>query len=224
VNIQLLRICKKVRRTILKASYEAHACHIGSALSCVEILVDLYFNRMKPHDIFIFSKASGVSALYAVLAEKGIIPHNKVAYYLKNYPLADSHVDGIEFSVGSLGHGLPYAIGMAYADNNKQVYCLLGDGDIDEGTFWESILFASHYKLNNLHIIIDRNKIQACGYTENVLALDKALDCMKELFPIEIVETVKGKGVSFLENRVESHYMNLTKEQLEQALVEVENS
>jgi transketolase len=214
-------IVKKVRRTILTASFEANACHIGSALSCVEILVDLYFRRMKPNDIFIFSKASGVSALYAVLAEKGIIPRNKVAYYLKKYPLADSHVKGIEFSVGSLGHGLPISIGMALADKGRNVYCLISDAEVQEGTFWESILFARHHLLENLYIIIDKNKFQACGKTKDILNIDNALEKANEIFPIEIIETTKGQGVDFMCANNDWHYKNLDKKLFIRALKQI---
>jgi len=214
------KLRRKLRRNILKASFESGACHIGSALSCVDILIDLYWNKLRQNDIFLFSKASGVCALYAVLAEKGYFPEKKIAYYLKKYPLPDKHVPGVIHSLGSLGHGLPVAVGLALGDRTRDVYVLMSDAEIQEGTTWESILFAAHHNLDNLKIIVDRNMYQACGATEEILAIDIALDILQELFPIKVVETIKGKGVSFMENRVEWHYKNLTKELYEKAILE----
>ena len=215
------KLIKEARRLILTSSYKAHACHIGSALSCIEIIIDLYFNRMKSKDIFIFSKASGVAALYSTLVLKGIINENTLASYLKDYPLASKEVPGVFCTTGSLGHGLPIAVGVALADRTRDIYCLLGDGDIDEGTTWESILFASHHKLSNLKIIVDRNGYQACGKVEDILDTYSALSFLGSIFPIEIVDTVKGKGIDFMENNNDWHYKNLDKELLEAALCQI---
>jgi transketolase len=153
----------------LEISYKSGACHIGSALSCVEILVGLYWKKLKKNDIFIFGKASGASALYAVLAERGVIKKSKLVGYLKNYPLASTEVPGVVHSVGSLGHALPVAVGMALANRKRNVYVLLGDADIQEGTFWECLSFIRQHKIRNLVILIDRNRIQACGWVEDIL-------------------------------------------------------
>ncbi len=235
-------LAKKIRRRILKASFEAKACHIGSALSAVEILIALYFKVMKEEDVFIFSKASGASALYSVLAEKGIIPEDKVAYYLKNYPLPHKDVPGVVHSVGSIGHGLSVAVGMALGDRSKKVYVLMSDGEMQEGSTWEAILFAAHHKLDNLVAIVDYNKHQAFGKTNEVLNLEPLskkfnafgwtsfekdghnIDYMfaiKSIMPICIIaHTIKGKGVSFMENNNDWHYLNLTKELYEKAIKE----
>lgn len=240
----LKSICREIRREILKVSYEAGACHIGSALSCVEILVSLYWNILKKEDIFLFSKASGASALYCVLAKKGIIPRNKVAYYLKNYPLASKEVPGIIHSVGSLGHGLSVACGLALADRKRRVFCLISDAELNEGSTWEALLFAAHHKLSNLIIIVDRNNLQALGKTEDILKLEnlykkfKAFNC--EVYNIDghsfgwgkfldnnndltiiIANTIKGKGVKQFENKYESHYQNITKEGLAEGLLQL---
>ncbi len=214
-------ICKKIRKMVLLASYDAKACHIGSSLSCVEILVDLYWKTMKKEDVFIFSKASGTATLYSVLSEKEYFPKEKLVYYLKHYPLADKEVPGVVHSVGSLGHGLPVAVGLALADRDRDVYCLIGDAEIQEGTTWESILFARHHKLKNLKIIVDRNFYQACGHTEDILKIDKALELLNKLFPIRIERTTKGKGVDFCENDYKWHYKNLDKKLLEKALKQI---
>jgi len=215
-------IRRRLMRSILTASFKSNACHIGSALSCLDILIDLYYHRMKPDDIFIFSKASGVSALYAILADKGIFPQYKVAYYLKYYPLASKEVKGVFCSTGSLGHGLPISVGAAYGKRDINVYCLISDAEVQEGTFWESLLFASHHKLTNLYIVADCNGFQACGRTKDIIKIDKALRLAQKLFPIEIVNTVKGCGLSFMENDNRWHYKNLTHELYEKAMKELE--
>jgi transketolase len=224
--------CKKLRNDVLRYSYEAGACHIGSALSCIEILIAI--DRVKSkEDFFIFGKASGVSAYYALLADKSG-EHHLVHEILKQYPLPSKEINGIIHSVGSLGHGLPVAVGLAYSRPNSKVYCLMSDGELSEGTTWESLLFASHHKLNNLIVVIDRNGLQACGKTEQVLALER-LDKKLEYFgcsvticnghdedllevclvphyekpSVIIAQTVKAKGLDGWENKVDSHYKNL---------------
>jgi len=240
-------LAKKIRQNILKASLEVNACHVGSALSCVEILIALYFRILKKRDIFLFSKASGVSTLYAVLAERGVISRQKVAYYLKKYPLAGKEVPGVIWSAGSLGHGLPVAVGMALADRKRKVYCLISDGELEEGTTWESALFTNHHQMGNLTVIVDRNYFQACGKTEKILKLEplkdkwesfgwqvkkinghsfseleSALKTKHKKPLIIIANTIKGKGVSFCENEYSWQYRNLNDELLKQALKELE--
>lgn len=215
-------ICRNVRRQILISSFKAKACHIGSALSCVEILVDIYYNRLKQNDVFLFSKASGASALYSVLAEKGIISKNKVVYYLKKYPLANKAVKGVIHSVGSVGMGLSVAVGFALVNRKRKVYCLISDGQLDEGITYEAALFSAHHKLDNLFVICDNNGIQAMGKTKDILDLETAFDFYQKTFPhFENIKTIKGAGISFLENKIESHYLNLDKSKYEQALKEL---
>lgn len=215
-------IVKRIRRQIIEASYKTKACHLGSALSCVDILVDLFFNRMKKDDLFIFSKASGAAALYAVLAEKGYFPKNKVVYYLKKYPLASKKVPGVLIDSGSLSHGLPQAIGMALVlkkDKKKgRVFCLMSDAECQEGTFWESLLFIKQHKIKNLEIYIDWNKFQACGKIKDIL--DIPWDFVKS-YGIKVIDTIKGKGISFCEGNNEWHYKNLTPELYKKAMEEL---
>ena len=217
MDTRLEKICCNIRKTILRISYETQACHIGSALSCVEILVSLYWKILKRGDIFIFGKASGASALYAVLAERGIIKKSKVSEYLKNYPLASTEVPGVVHSVGSLGHGLPVAVGMALGNRKRRVFVLLGDADVQEGTFWESYWFAKQQKLNNLIVFIDKNDLQACGRVRDILNINLGY------LPggLNILETLKGKGIDFMENDYTWHYKNLTLEEYERAVVQV---
>lgn len=206
---------KELQKSILENSYKAGACHISSALSCVDILIELFYNILKPEDVFIFSKASGVATLYCILADKGYFPKEKIAYYLKNYPLPSVEVPGVIHSVGSLGHGLPVAVGMAYANRDKKVYVLMSDGEVDEGTTYESALFARHHKLDNLYVILDVNSYQACGETKDILDLTTAFEFLKKTLPnCDIRHTVKGGDISIFQG-VKGHYKNITKEELQ---------
>lgn len=212
----------EIKKMVLEASFEAGACHIGSALSCVKILVDLFYGKMKERDIFLFSKASGVATFYSILVDKGYFPKDKLAYYLKNYPLPSKEIPGVIHSVGSLGHGLPVAVGLALGDRTRNVYCLMSDGECQEGTTYESALFARQHKLSNLFVIVDDNQIQGLDYTSSILDLTTAYSFLKEtLLNIDIVKTIKGEGVDFMEGKPEWHYRNLTAELLEKALCQI---
>lgn len=211
----------KLRKLILEASYSANACHIGSALSCVDIIDDIY-NKLRKQDYFIFSKASGVAALYAVLSKHGFISEKDIAYYLKKYPLASKEVFGVVHSVGSIAHGLSVACGLAMAKPLSKVYCLISDGEVQEGSTYEAALFARQHNLTNLYVICDNNLLQACGRTSKILDITTALRFLKQTLPnFENIRTIKGKGVSFMEDKYEYHYRNLTKELLDQALCEI---
>lgn len=183
-------IAKEIRKKIFKMKYESQEGHIGSALSCVDILCVLYnkilrIDPTKPEDEsrdrFILSKGHAISALYAVLAQKKFFDENILDTYCKNGSKLSGHssrnsVPGVEVSTGSLGHGLPMAAGIALAGKkdkkNYRVFVLMSDGECDEGTTWEAALFASQQKLSNLVLIIDYNKWQAFGKTKDVLNLE----------------------------------------------------
>jgi transketolase len=205
---------KKIRKEILINSYKAGACHIGSSLSCVEILLDI-FKKMKKSDRFIFSKASGACTYYILLSDMGYFPKKDIPYYLKNYPLCDKRVPGVLHSVGSLGHGLPVSVGLALADRNRDVYVLMSDGEIQSGTTWECLLFIKQHKLKNLKVYVDNNGIQACDWTNDVLKIPWGF--LKQR-GFNIIKTTKGKGVDFMENKIEWHYKNLDEAKLKQAL------
>lgn len=229
------------RKNILINSFKAGACHVGSSLSCVEILKAIY--AIKGDGYFIFSKASGACALYQVLAEQGIIKEEEVADYLKKYPLASKEVPGVIHSVGSIGHGLNVAVGLAFADRTKKVYCLISDGELNEGSTWEALLFAGHHKLNNLRVVVDYNRLQACGITDDIINLDplrRRIDIfdwcttelnghdledlkfdlgLKVLLPLFIVaNTVKGNGVPEMEDDYTWHYKNISDSFLKEIL------
>ncbi len=209
---------RNLRRTIIESSYKAHACHIGSALSCVDIIWGI-FRQMAKEDLFIFSKASGVCALYVVLAEKGYFPKSKVAYYLKKYPLPSRKVPGVLIDGGSLSHGLPQAVGLALADRKRMIWCLISDAECQEGSFWESLLFIKQHKLKNLKIYCDWNKFEACGKIKDIL--DIPWDFIKS-YGVKVIDTIKGSGVSFCEGNNDWHYKNLSLDERDKALKELE--
>lgn len=223
LNQNLKEKAKQIRRDVLQASYDAGACHLGSSLSCVDILVELFYDKMQEGDRFIFSKASGAASYYAILADLGAFPKERLADYLKNYPESSKEVPGVLHSVGSVGHGLSVAVGLALADRSRKVYVLLSDGELQEGVSYEASLFAKQHELQNLHVIVDYNQLQACGAIKDILNLDTAIDFYWATLPnLEVRHTLKGAGVSFMQNKYEWHYKNLTPELLEQALKENE--
>jgi transketolase len=246
---------KNIRVNILKYTYKAKSSHIGSCLSIVEILYALYFKILKKKDRFILSKGHAALALYCVLFEKKFISLKTLKTFGLNKTQLMCHVshkvNGVEFSTGSLGHGLPVAVGKALKFKiNKQknrVFVLLSDGEINEGTTWESLLFASHHRLDNLTVILDYNKIQSMDYVKNVINIEplgdkfKSFGCdvfqadghnifelisadakrTKNKPKIIIANTVKGKGVSFMENNNLWHYKNPNLEELKISLKEI---
>lgn len=268
MKINLAKTAKEIRKSILRMHFLSQESHIGSALSCVDILTVLYFrildiNPKKPTDKnrgrFILSKGHAASALYAVLAEKGFFSKNILNSFCKDNSKLPGHstintVPGIEASAGSLGHGLPMATGMALADKKdkklSRVFVLISDGECDEGTTWEAALFSSHHKLDNLTAIIDYNKLQALGKTNEILNLEPLKDKwisfgwnVKEinghnfneienaLKPnnlhknkpyVIIAHTIKGKGISFMENKLAWHYKSPNREQYNLALKELQ--
>jgi len=187
---ELKKIARNVRKNIILMSMRAKSAHTGGALSCVEILVALYFKIMKvfpkdpqnpARDRLIFSKAHDGKVLYAVLAERGFFNKKILDGYEQDGGKLPGHstrrcVPGVEASAGALGHGLSMAAGMAYVgkqDNKKfRVFTVLSDGECDEGSTWEAILFSGHHKLDNLTAIVDYNKLQGYGFTKDVLDLE----------------------------------------------------
>lgn len=256
---------QQIATSALKMVHDARASHIGGALSMKDILAVLYHNvlRIDPNksqdpdrDRLVLSKGHCCTTLYATLALKGFFPIEELAEYGTNGSRLLSHIThhipGVEISAGSLGHGLPIACGIALGAKRKgetfRTYCIVGDGEMDEGSNWEALMLAAHHKLDNLCLIIDYNKIQSFGATNEVLNLEP-LHAKLEAFNWQVLEidghdhvqilealqkagkegkptvviahTVKGKGVSFMENRLEWHYKSPNDEQYEQAINEV---
>jgi len=257
-------ISKKIRKSILKMNSKSSASHSGSALSIVDILTVLYFKVLNidarnpnfiDRDKFILSKGHASSALYATLAEKGFFGKSLLDGFYLDGGLLPGHLDkesvpGIEVSSGSLGHGLSIGIGMAIANKvdqkNSKVYIICGDGELNEGSMWEAAMFAAHQKLNNLILIVDYNKLQGYGKTNDVINLEPLHDkfqafnwhviqidghnyqeienalLVETIKPkVIIAHTIKGKGVSYMENEFVWHYKSPNDEQLKQALSEL---
>jgi transketolase len=249
---------KEIRRTIVEMIYNAKSGHIGGALSSVDILVTLFYKvlRIDPknpaspdRDRFILSKGHSVEGYYAILADLGFINREELKTYCRFNSRLTGHptvkVPGVEANTGSLGHGLSIGVGMALAGKmdkrNYRVYVLMGDGEQAEGSVWEAGMSASHYKLDNIIGIIDRNRLQIGGSTESVMSLEslsakwsafgwevKEVDghSFKELIDVLgntpltlnkptliIAHTIKGKGISFIENRAEWHHRVPTDEE-----------
>lgn len=265
---ELEETCRKIRRDIMVMLAEAGSGHPGGSLSAVEILVALYWNILNDNpaepewedrDYFVLSKGHACPVLYAVLAARGYFDRNelwtlrKLGSILQGHP---HHVDtpGVEFSTGSLGHGLGLASGVAMAMKRlgkfNQVYCLMGDGEQNEGSIWEAGMTAAHYDLDNLCGVVDRNYLMIDGNTEDVMALDpldekwrafgwnvikvngndlKQMTYAYERALLEkgrptmiIAGTVKGRGVSFMENLAGWHGKAPAKgEQVQQALTDL---
>ena len=259
-------ICKSIRRDVAKMMHKSYSSHIGGCYSVTEILVTLYFEilnidpknpRKDDRDILLLSKAHSSPTLYAILSKKGFFPKENLDTYYQDGGKLPGHLDkeavpGIEFSFGSLGHGLSVGVGMALANkrmnNPGRVFVILGDGECNEGSVWEAAMFAPHHKLSNLTAVIDYNKIQSFGATNEVInqepifdkwksfgwkvleidghdhhALLDAFNSPHENLPKMIIaHTVKGKGVSFMENSLDWHYKSPNDEQLKLALKELE--
>jgi len=259
-----------VRRDIVDMTHRGGSSHVGSGLSIADILAVLYGEvlsvdpsapRHEDRDRFILSKGHAGAAVYAVLAETGFFELEKLESHYQNGSVLSGHVShkgvpGVEFSTGSLGHGLSVAAGMAKAaklrHKRHKVFALLSDGECDEGSNWEAILFSSHHKLNNLVAIIDYNKIQSLDSVEATLGLEPFADkfkafgwntlevdghdhlALKRSFALVNMEktrptvlichTTKGKGVSFMENSVLWHYRSPQGQEYESASIELQES
>ncbi|WP_290734020.1 transketolase [Halobacteriovorax sp. JY17] len=246
-----------LRKNVINLSKDSKSGHLGCALSLIEIISALYdgelnYNQENPRDenrdILALSKGHGVMAIYAAFYQLGWINDNQVDNYLKDgtelFGLSEDHISGIEISGGSLGHGLPVATGMAYGfqrrNSKRRVFCIVGDGELNEGSMWEAILFAGHHKLDNLCVIVDANKYQAMGLTEDIIDLNSledkfnsfgfdsfsvdghSLDEIRNSFKkvndskrptVIIANTIKGAGISYMENENIWHYKKMTKEE-----------
>ncbi|HIR57631.1 MAG TPA: transketolase [Candidatus Gallacutalibacter pullicola] len=256
-----------LRKDILDMVYLAKTGHIGGDFSVCDILNVLYNRQMnltpenfssKGRDHFILSKGHSVEALYAVLADKGFFPKELLKTYSQfgsdfiGHP--NNKIPGIEMNSGSLGHGLSVGVGMAIAEKRDgspaRVYVVMGDGELAEGSVWEAAMAASHYGLDNLTAIVDRNGLQISGSTEQVMAQEsqrerwsafgwhvleaKGNDVAEISAKLEeaagfrgkpcviIAHTVKGYGVSFMENRAEWHHKVPDREQYETAMAELD--
>ena len=256
----------QIRMDLLQMIYEGKTGHTGSSLSCTDILTTLYYGVMKldpgnpkweERDRFILSKGHAVEGYYCILADKGFFPKEELKTFSKFGSRLIGHpnnkVPGVEMNTGALGHGLSISVGMALAGkmNGKayRVFTLMGDGEQAEGSVWEAAMAGAHYKLDNLVAVIDRNKLQISGNTEDVMALECLEDKWrsfgwevtavdghdyKQLYEVlssatktegkptlVMAYTTKGKDVACMENVAHWHHGVPTEEQLELALKEL---
>lgn len=222
----MINITEKVnqlRAEILEVSIRNKQGHVAPSLSCLDILAVLYYHTSKPEDTIILSKGHGCYGLYAIWADKGIIPKEKWL----NFDLP-----GCLEGYGSLGHGLPVAVGVAFAnkklENNKHTWVIVGDGELQEGSNWEAFSFMCHHDLFNITVIVDCNEFQAMDKIKNIIRQDLSekfigwnfglvdrVDAhnhedLKEWFKVKpqilLARSIKGKGVSYMENKSEWHF------------------
>ncbi len=264
---EIKEFAKAIRRTAVTMAYKTKTSHTGGNLSQADILAVLYSGVMNispdsindpNRDRFIESKGHNCASYYAALALKGFMDYNELMeQYCQNGSLYFEHVShklpGVEVSTGSLGHGLPIACGMALGSKRSgkdfNVYCIIGDGEINEGSNWEAIMFAAHNKLDNLCVILDKNQMQALGDTKDVLCLDpmpeklrafkwnvldidghnieQILDAFDNFKKCEgkptiiVANTIKGKGVCYMEYNLKFHYSAPNDEEYKIAMEEL---
>lgn len=258
----------RLRQDVVRMIMSGKAGHIGGDMSVMDTLVSLYFHAMNvgpenwtdPHrDKFILSKGHSVEALYAVLAEKGFFPIEQVIEEFSKFgsPFIghpNNKLPGIEMNSGSLGHGLPVCVGMALAEKMNEsparVYVVMGDGELAEGSVWEGVMAASQYKLDNLCAVVDRNRLQISGCTEDVMhhdcleerfasfgwhvisvngndipTLNKAFDeakTVKGCPTVVVANTIKGFGSSVMEDKANWHHKVPTEEEYTQIMSDLE--
>jgi transketolase len=241
----------KTKKRLLQMHFESGVGHIGGNLSCLDSLMVLYHRVLKKDDLFVLSKGHSAGSLYATLWSMGRQTDGGLKLFHKEH--TPNWIDEITFATGSLGHGFSLAAGLALAKQLKKesgrVFCLTSDGEWEEGSNWEALIFTLHRKLESLTLMIDWNGLQGFGTTKEVAGLDS----LKEKFlsfgmPVEeidghdpkaleaawdkkakgpravIAHTEKGRGVSFMENKMEWHYLPLNEAQYRQALAEMDKA
>ncbi len=252
----------KLRLKILEMYFNANAGHIGCSLSCIDLMIGSLITHRKESEVFLLSKGHAAASLYACLHELGEISDDVLKTFYQNGTTLPAHpapnkIKGIPFATGSLGHGLPIAIGIAQAnkilENDEYTYVLMSDGETNEGTTWEGSHYAVAKGLDNLIVMIDKNGLQGFGNTDEILGISadkkkwesigfEVVECdghnvseihnQIDLFKARknglpkllIANTIKGKGVSYMENKMEWHYLPMKPENYEIALKDVKNN
>lgn len=262
------KLAWQIRRDAIEMTHLSDGSHIGAILSVTDIIAVLYADilnydsknpNLETRDRVILSKGHAGAAIYAALAEEGFFDREILKTHYANGSILSGHVShkkvpGVEFSTGSLGHGMPVGAGMAMAakrdGKDYRVFVIIGDGECDEGSIWEAALFANHYELSNLVVIVDHNKMQSMDYCENTIKLEPLADKWKAFGwnvkeidghnhnelrealkksenknskpTVIIANTIKGKGISFMENNIVWHYRSPQGEDYEKAIKELE--
>lgn len=245
-----------IRKRLLQMHFESGVGHIGGNLSALDAMLIVFHEYLDGEDKFVLSKGHAAGALYITLWSLGRLQEQDLKLFHKDNTLLAGHppaqgIADIPFATGSLGHGLSLAAGTALAlrlkNNDAQVVCLTSDGEWQEGSTWEALIFACHHKLNNLTVLVDHNNLQGFGSTADVAsmsplwdrlrgfdvelqiidghdpdAIRAALGSGRQRLRVIILRTVKGHGVSFMENRMEWHYLPLSEAQYKMAIEENE--
>jgi len=261
---ELQELSRQIRIDVIKSVGTAKSGHVGGSVSCAEILATLYFSAMKAdpalppeaRDKCVLSKGHAAPALYSVLAHRGYFPREELLSLRKLGSRFQGHPDmkktpGVDASTGSLGQGISIAVGMALGarlhKSQQKIFAVVGDGEAQEGQFWEAMMSAAHYKLTNLTVIMDNNGLQIDGTNEQVMSLGdikaKALAFGFQVIEVDghdipqlldayavktqgpkfiLAHTVKGKGISFMENQVGWHGKAPSAEEMEKALAELD--
>ena len=249
---------KPIRKRLLQMHFESGVGHIGGNLSALDAMLLVFHEHLGADDQFILSKGHSAGALYASLWSKGLLAEADLKLFHKDDTKLAGHppafgIAASPFATGSLGHGLSLAAGTALARRLKgdgsKVYCFTSDGEWQEGSTWEALIFACHHCLRNLTVLVDHNKLQGFGSTDAVASMDPlekklqgfdidiqkinghdlnairaALDTVASRPRLLILDTVKGRGVKFMENKMEWHYLPLTEDQYLRAVLEVDAS
>ncbi len=247
---------KRVKLRLLQMHFKSGVGHIGGNLSCVDTIFLLHNHIMQAHDLFILAKGHAAGALYVSLWAKGELSENQLRQFHQDGSKMSGHpipgwTPGITVATGSLGHGFSLACGIALAKKLRaepgRVFCLTSDGEWQEGSNWEGLIFANHNRLDNLTLLVDSNSLQGFGTVEEVASMgnlrkrissfgipvreidghdlneiDAAINKTVNQFEVIILRTTKGKGVSFMENRLEWHYLPLDEDKYRLAVSEVE--
>jgi transketolase len=259
VQVQPFReILRQARTRLLTMHFESGVGHIGGNLSALDIILHLHHYVIQPQDVFVLSKGHAAGALYTALWSVGRLTDADLKQFHRDGTRLSGHppvrkIPEILFATGSLGHGLSLsaglALGKAYRAEKGQVYCLLSDGEWNEGSNWEALIFAVHRRLENLTLVVDCNGLQGFGTTKEVANLGSLAEKLMAFgLPVEeidghdssairqafrrgvtgpraiVARTKKGCGISFMENKMEWHYLPLTPAQYQQALAEVDQA
>jgi transketolase len=248
-------IARQARLRLLRMHYESKVGHIGGNLSCLDMLLTLHHRTLTDDDRFVLSKGHAAGALYVTLWSRGLLSDADLQGFHQDHTKLAGHppVDGIPgllFATGSLGHGLGLACGLALAKRLKaepgRVFCLMSDGEWNEGSCWEALAFAAHQRLSGLTILVDLNGLQGFGTTAEVadlgpladklrtfqvdvqeidghdpITIEQALSLRTDRTMAIVARTTKGHGVSFMEHKMEWHYLPLTEAQYQQAVAEI---
>jgi transketolase len=248
---------KSAYKKLLEMHFQARVGHLGGNLSCLDTLLVLFHNFIKKNDYLVLSKGHSAGALYIALWSIGLLDDSDLTTFHQDRTLLAGHppangIEKIPFATGSLGHGLSLASGLALGLSlkgiNGRIFCVMSDGEWQEGSTWEALIFAAHNKLSNLTVLVDHNGLQGFGNTIEIASMNplwekiagfnvetsiidghdpatifSEVSAKSKSLRVIFLKTIKGKGISSLENKMESHYLHLSQDQLNTAIQDLEN-